>query len=83
MVRKAKRPEIAGLVFAAESGMQPGVVGFAAKDRQGLAPFLDAEVAEALMGLQGALKILGGRFDVHKRRDAAEVEVLRSRGSRL
>lgn len=83
MVRKAERPEIAGLGFAAESGVQPGVVGFAAEDSQRLAPFLDAKVAEAPMGLQGVLKILGGRFNVHKRRDVAEAEVLRSSGSRF
>jgi len=66
MIWKAERPEIAGLGFATESGMKPRVVGFSAEDGQRLTPFLDAKVAEASMSLQRALKILGGRFDVHK-----------------
>ena len=32
MVWKAEGPKIAGLRFAAESGVQPGVVGFTAED---------------------------------------------------
>lgn len=81
MVWKAEGPKIAGLRFAAESGVQPGVVGFTAEDSEGLSPFLDAEVVEAAVGVQGALKIRGGRFDVHTRRDAAEAGALRSSGS--
>ena len=65
MVRKAEGPKIAGFGFAAESGMKPRVVGFAAEDGQGLAPLLDAKVAEASMSVQRTLKIFDSRLDVH------------------